>query len=148
MCWLFRHKKRKQRTKLILVTIINKSKIKILAMEFNVKEFVDTNLALVDHDTQAPIDATFANITLTSSDTSVFTCDSDVNADGITDVLGIAEGSATLTVTADATYTDSKTGLVVTGNKSVDVPVTITAPAPTAENTDLVVTFGPATPTA
>jgi len=110
-------------------------------MDLNVKEFVDSILALEDTDTKAAINATFANIVLASSDPSIFTCDTDVNADGTLDITGIAEGTATLTVTADATYTDSNTGQSVTASKSATIGVTVHAPLPGAENTDMVVTF-------
>lgn len=117
-------------------------------MELQIKDFVDANLGLVDHDTQAAITATFANIVMTSSDPTIFTVDSDVDTDGTMDVVGVAVGTATLTVSADVSYNDSKTGLDVTANKTVDVPVTITA---SPESADLVVTFSapkpvPATP--
>lgn len=139
-----RHKR--GRTQLVLTTIINKTKIKILAMNLNVKEFVDTNLALIDSDDQTPIEATFDGITLTSSDPNIFTADADVNNDGQVDVVGIAEGEAMLNVKATATYTDKNTGKTVTAGKEANVPVTITAPPPGAENTELVVKFSDAQP--
>lgn len=137
---------KKKKTNLIFTTIINHFQIKILKMQLETKQFVDSILSLVDHDTQQPIDATFTNVVLTSSDPSIFTADGDVNGDGTVDVVGVAAGSGTLNVKADATYTDSNTKKEVTVNKEANVDVTITEPAPTAENTDLVVTFGAAQP--
>jgi hypothetical protein len=115
-------------------------------MELQKQQFVDSILGLVDHDTQAAIPATFANIVLTSSDPAIFTADTDVNNDGTIDVVGVSEGTATLNVKADVTYTDTHTNLEVTASKEANVPVTVTAPPPTAENVDLVVTFSPAQP--
>ncbi len=145
--FLLKKKRHHSKTQLIFTTIINKSKIKILAMELNAKEFVDSILGLVDHDTQESIDATFANITLGSSDSSIFTTDTDVDADGVLDIVGVSEGTATLTVTADATYTDKNTGKEVTANKTATIDVTVHAALPGAENTDLVVTFSAPKPT-
>lgn len=136
-----RKRKRKKKIKLIFTTIINKNQIKILAMELNTQEFVDTMLALENSADQTKVDATFANVVLTSSDPTIFTADKDVNADGTLDIVGVAVGTASLNVTADATYTDPNTSEVITANKSADIQVTITAPPPGAINTDLVVTF-------
>lgn len=137
----------KKKYSLIFTTIINKKQIKILSiMDLNTQEFVDSILALEDTDTKSPIDATFANIVLTSSDPSIFTCDTDVNADGTLDITGVSEGTATLTVTADATYIDGNTKQSVTANKSATIDVTVHAPLPGAENTDMVVTFSAPTP--
>lgn len=134
-------RRKKFKTDLILITIINKSKLKFITMQLDTQKFVDAMLALVDHATGNPIDATFSNIVLTSSDAAIFTADSDVDADGTIDVVGVSVGDASLNVTADATYTDPNTNEVVTVNKSADVPVTISEPAPGAIETDLVVTF-------
>ena len=124
---------------LIFTTIINKSTIKILKMNLDVQDFVDTNLALVDHTTQAPIEATFDTIVLASSDETIFII-SDVNSDGISDIVGVAPSTANLTVTANASYTDGNTGLAVTAPVTATVPVTVTAPV-SPESVDLVVTF-------
>ena len=140
-------RKRRKKTKLIFTTIINKNQIKILAMQLNTQEFVDAMLALENSDTHDKVDATFANIVLTSSDPTIFTADTDVNADGTLDIVGVAVGSASLNVKADATYTDPNTQAVITANKSADIAVTISAPPPGAINTDLVVTFDTPQPT-
>lgn len=110
-------------------------------MELQTKQFLDTILDLVDHETQQPIDATFSDVQLTSSDESIFTSTSDVNGDGTVDVVGVGEGTAVLNVKVMATYIDSKLNQEVTNAKEVNVDVTITAPPPEAETTDLVVTF-------
>lgn len=133
---------KKKKTHLILTTFINNYQIKIqsIKMELNQKKFVDSILQLVDHDTQAPIEATFSDIVLESSDTEIFTI-GDVNADGVLDLVGVKAGIATLNVSASATYVDANTGETVTKTKTAAVPVTVNAPAPDAENTDLVVSF-------
>jgi hypothetical protein len=140
--------KRKRKPTLIFTTIINNKQIKILKImpTLDLKTFVDTVLALEDTDTKAPITATFANIAMTSSDTSIFTADSDVNADGTVDIVGVAAGTATLTVTADASYTDGNTGKAVTANKSATIDVTVSEPLPGDENTDMIVSFGAPSP--
>lgn len=142
-----RSKKTKKKTKLIFTTIINKTQIKILAMQLDTQEFVDAMLALENSADQSKVDATFANIVLTSSDPTIFTADTDVNADGTLDIVGVAVGTASLHVAADATYTDPNTQAVITANKTADIAVTISAPPPGAINTDLVVTFDTPQPT-
>lgn len=127
-----------KKPKLILTATINNVKIKILAMTLQTKQFVTAALGLVDHDTQNPIEATFENVALTSSDPSIFTVDTDVNGDGNVDVVGVAPGTATLNVKADVTYEDANTGLSVTASKEANIEVTVTLPP---ETTDLVVTF-------
>lgn len=139
-------KKKKTRTELIFTIIINHTKIKILAMELQKQEFVNSILGLVDHETQEPIEASFSNVELTSSDTAIFTADTDVNADGTIDVVGVSVGTATLGVKADATYIDKNTGKEVTASKEATIEVTITEPPIDAETTDLVVTFSAPTP--
>lgn len=134
-------RKRKRKTDLIFTLNIPNFTIKILSMQLEIQKFVDSILGLVDHDTQQPIDATFTNVTLTSSDVNVFTADTDVNNDGTADIAGVAEGSADLKVTADATYIDSNTGQETTQSKEATVSITVTKPLPGAENTDLVVSF-------
>lgn len=145
-------KHKHQKVHLILTTYIHNYKIKIYAMQLQTKNFMDAILTLVDHDTLDPIQATFANIELTSSDPSIFTTTEDVDADGTVDIVGVAVGTGSLHVKTDVTYTDKNTKLPVTDTKEVDVDVTITEPAPDAEKTDLVVTFSdpkqvPTTPT-
>lgn len=134
-------------TRLVLTTIINKTQIKILAMQLNKQQFVDTILALVNSETQEPVaGATFSNIQLASSDPNIFTADTDPNNDGITDVVGVNEGIATLNVKADVNYIDPNTGNGVNASKEANVEVTVQAAPPGAINTDMIVTFSEAQP--
>lgn len=133
--------KAKNKTDLVFTTFIHNYKIKILQMNLEKQKFADTILTIVDHATGTPIDATFENVVLESSDPAVFTCTTDVNNDGKVDLVGVSEGTASLNVTADATYVDGNTGETVTKTKTASVPVTITAPPPEAQSTDLIVTF-------
>lgn len=110
-------------------------------MQLEVKSFVDSTLALVDKATGNAIEATISNPVLTSSDPAIFTTDTDPNNDGIVDIVGIAEGTATLNVKADVAYTDPNTGEAITASKEANVEVTITAPPPGAIDTELIVTF-------
>ena len=112
-----------------------------MAAQLNLDELLTGTLGVVNHATQEAISATFANVSASSSDTSIFTV--TLNPDNTLVVDGLAVGSGTLTVTADATYSDPASGITVTHNKSVTVAVTI-SPAETA--TDLVVTFGTPVP--
>lgn len=115
-----------------------------MAAQLNLEELLTGTLGIVNHATGEAITATFANVTATSSDETIFTV--VLNPDGSLTVDGIALGNGTLTVVADCTYTDPDpaVGLVTVG-KSVAVSVTI-SPAQTA--TDLVVNFGTPVPQA
>lgn len=108
-----------------------------MSAQLNVNEMLVGTLGLVNHQTQQPITATFANVTVTSSDPTIFT--TALDASGNVDVDGVAVGSGTLTISADATYVDPATGATVTFTKLLTVSVTI---SPAATATDLVVTFG------
>lgn len=142
----FKERRRNRRTELIFATIINNFKIKILAMQLDKNTFASTILTLVDHETQEPIsDVIFSDTVLTSSDEDVFTV-LDVDADGTADVLGVTEGTATLNVKTKASYVNSL-GDSVTTDEEADVEVTVTAPLPGANETDLIITFGPPQPT-
>lgn len=141
---IYNTRPRHQKTQLVFTTIINKQfKIKILSMALPINDYLDANLALLDHETQQAItDAVFSNIFMTSSDTSIFTADTDVDGDGVNDVVGVAEGTATLTVVADVTYTSNTTNQQVTETgKTVSIDVTVTPAEVGAETTDLVVTL-------
>lgn len=131
----------KSHPKLIFSTIINNQTIQILSMSLEVKQFMDTALTVVDKATGNAINAVISNVVLTSSDEAIFTCNTDVNADGTLDVVGISVGEASLHVTADVSYTDANTGLAVTANLAADAPVSVTAPPPTAQTPELVVSF-------
>lgn len=137
----FISRNKKHKTQLIFTAIINNFQIKIISMQLDKQKFVDTVLALVNHETQEPVSATFANIVLSSSDPNIFTSDTDPNNDGIIDVVGVNEGTAILTVTADAGYTDPNTKEAKTVSKTATIDVTVSAPPPGAIETDMIVTF-------
>lgn len=136
-------KHHRQKTDLIFTEYLNNSssKIKLLTMGLPIKQWLDANITLVDHETQQPISASFSNINQTSSDPSIFTADTDVNSDSYNDIVGIAEGTGLLTVEADATYIDSNTNQEVTAHKTATIDVEVTAAPPDAEATDLVITL-------
>lgn len=95
-------------------------------------------LGLLDTVTNNPVTATFANITAASDNTAAFTVTSD--ASGNVNVVGVAAGTGNVTVTADASYTDS-TGTAQTKTLSFTTDVTVTAII-TADGVALTVTFG------
>ena len=112
-----------------------------MAAQLNVHELLVGTLGLVNHATGEAITATFANVSTSSSDTSIFTVALD--ATGLVDVTGIAVGTGTLSISADATYVDPGSGVTVTFTKLLTVAVTV---SPTATATDLTITFGNPTP--
>lgn len=115
-----------------------------MAAQLNLNELLTGTLGIVNHATGEAISATFANVTATSSDTTIFAV--TLNPDNSLVVDGVALGTGTLTVTTDATYTDPDPAVgLVTVNKTVAISVAI-SPAQTA--TDLVVNFGTPVPQA
>lgn len=108
-----------------------------MSAQLNVNELLIGTLGIVDHSTQQPITATFANVSVSSSDATIFTVTLD--ASGNVDVDGVSVGAGTLSVSADATYIDPATLATVTFNKLLTVTVTVSV-ANTA--TDLVISFG------
>lgn len=137
----------KTHTRLIVSTIFFhnlKLKGEIKMAQFNVKEFVQGNVSLVNHVDGSPIEATFANEQFSSADESVATVNVDP-ADGpdtaVLDIVGVSVGETDITVTVDASYTDPNTNESLTKSKSVTIQVTITEPVEQAE-TDLIVNLG------
>lgn len=112
-----------------------------MAAQLNVNELLVGTLGLVNHATGEAITATFANVSVSSSDTTIFT--TTLDGSGNVDVDGVAVGTGLLSVTADATYVDPATGSTVTFTKLVTISVTV---SPAATATDLVVNFGTPTP--
>jgi hypothetical protein len=136
IAWLARPHK----TKLFFITIINHFKIQIMSVSINKNEFVNTHLALKDSVTGDPVTATFTDIVLTSSDEAIVTCNTDADNDGNVDVKGISVGEASVNVSATASYTNSN-GDPVSESKTASVAVTVTQP--TADGTELEVSFTP-----
>lgn len=140
-------KKRKKvhtKTRLVIVQLSYKSLFIqnsiIMSLTLDANELVKGVLGVVRRDTGAAVaNLSFSDITFTSSDTAIFgvTLDPEPNT---LDVQTVAVGSAVLSLTTTASYTDpddeTKTR---TESKSVSIPVTVTQPA---TQTDLVVTFG------
>lgn len=111
-------------------------------MKINQQEFANARLGLVDSETKLPVEgATFADISLRSSDEGIFTVSTDVNADGELDVVGVAPGEAKLFAKATVSYTDANTNQPVTKVVETAVDVVVSEPAPDAQSTELVVTF-------
>lgn len=141
---IFSIRKRKYKRKVDMVIKFNHDYSKIknknpMELQLNVGQFVVGTLGLVDHNTQQPVQATFSNPSNSSNDENVATVDSNNK------VVGVGEGSTTVTFRSDVVYTDANTGQTVSTTKSVDVVVTVTLP-PTPQEVDLVVTFSPAQP--
>jgi len=111
-----------------------------------VKEFLKGTLGIVNHETQEPIDALFANEAFVSADENIATVSLDPG-DGpdtaVLDFKGIAKGETDLDIDVDATYVDPKSNEQVTKHKKVRVHMTVEAGE---TETDLVVNFGPAQP--
>ena len=109
-----------------------------------VKEILEAKLGLINKADGQLIEATFSGITLSSSDTSILTADTDADADGETDIVGVAPGTATLHIEAVARYIDPNTSQEVVAGKSADVELVVTPADPEAADTALVVSFADA----
>lgn len=104
---------------------------------------IDT-IGLIDSDTGIAVVATFAKVSFVSSDPTKMSSTQDTTNPNQTKNAFVASGSGNLTIQADATYTDSKTGLVVTKSLQLVVPFTMAAAA--AENVALTLIQGTPTP--
>lgn len=125
----------------------------LTTMELPVNNFANILLSLVDSDTNEPItSAVFSNVSLSSSDSSILTCDIDMDGDGKPDAVGIAEGTAVISMSASVTYTDKNTGQSITTTVTSALTVNVTAstppppPPPTPQNVAVVMSLGTATP--
>lgn len=128
-----------QHVKLIL---LNSSNNQIMAITLNANQFSIDTLGLVDSDTGNAVAATFANVSFVSSDPTIFTSTQDPANPNTTKDVAVAAGSASLNVTADASYTDSVSGLAVTkAGLIISVPVTVAAVV-AGENVALTITQG------
>lgn len=143
--WPRCHKEhRHAKTKLVLSAIQYKNlKIEgiIMAAQLNVQELLVGTLGLINHATGEAITATFTNVSVSSSDTTIFSASLD--GSGLVDVTGVAVGTGTLSISADATYIDPGSGATVIFTKLLVVSVTV---SPSATATDLVIAFGTPTP--
>jgi hypothetical protein len=119
--------KNSEHVKLVINSSTNKNS-KNMAIQLDQGSFSLDSLGLVDTDLGTPVSATFANVSFASSDETVFTTAPDPNNPSGTIDTAVAPGTANLTATADATYTDSKTGKSVTQTGlTVTVPVIVNA---------------------
>lgn len=131
--------KNKPNPVLLFLTISNqKSKFLIMALEFAANQLVSGVLSLIDSVTSAAVPATFDTVTAVSDNPAVAAA--SVNADGSVSITGVAAGSANVTISANASFTNSL-GAATSGSVSSVVAVTVDAVA-TADGVSLVVTFG------
>lgn len=117
----------RQNVRLVLTTIISKSKFIIMNPQLTVGFFSLDSLQLIDSDTGAPVQATFANQSFASDNTDVLTSEQSTTDPNSTNDTAVAGGTANVTAQADATYTDKNTGQPVTKTLSVKVPYTVIA---------------------
>lgn len=137
-----------ENVRLILTTILNNNNsiLEIMALNLNVGQSSTDVLGLIDTDKNVPVVATFANVSFTSSDPTIFTTTQDPSNPNQSVDTAVAAGTANLVVTADASYTDANTGQAVTKTGlSVTVPMTVTAVV-AGENVALTITQGTPTP--
>jgi hypothetical protein len=130
--------RRHHKHRLVLTTFINNFQIQVMSLTLAANQSSVGTLGLVDNTTGAAVSATFANVQAVPSDATLFSA--TVNADGTITVAGIAAGQGTLSVSADATYTDSNTGQSVTNNETATIGVLVNAVV-SPEGVSLVVTF-------
>jgi hypothetical protein len=136
--WMKHHPKHRHPVELVLTTIVNNFKIRIMAVSIASNQQVAGQLSLVDQVTGANVSATFTNVTAVSDTPAAATA--SVDSSNNVDVVGVAPGTGNVTVTALTAYTDS-TGAPQSTTETFVVPFTITA-VTTADAVSLVVTFG------
>lgn len=133
---------REFRTRLVLTTILdNNTTVQIMSITLNANQFSLDTISLIDSDTGNAVAATFANQSFSSSDPSVFTSVQDSSDPNSTRDTAVGAGSASLNISAEATYTDGNTGQSVTKTLTLVVDVTVVAIV-AGENVALVLTQG------
>lgn len=113
-----------------------------MSLEIQANQLSVGTLSLVDSTTNAPVAATFSNTTAVSDTPGVAAA--VVNADGTVTISGVSAGTANVTITSTASFTNSL-GVATTGNVTSVVAVTIDA-VPVADGVTLVISFSPAAP--
>lgn len=132
---IFRHA---HKVELVLTTLINNFKIKVMSVELAANQKVLGALGLQDSVTGNPVTATFSNVQATSDTPAAFTASVDANNNII--VTGVAAGAGKVNISATASFTNSL-NQPATANLSLSVDVTIDAVV-VADNVVLVITWG------
>lgn len=145
---LIPHERRHQNVKLVFQTTINKQfKVTFMALQLTQGFFSLDSLALIDTDTNALVQATFANTQPFASDNSAVLTSAPDPAGNPNNVLNtaVAGGTANVTTTSDVTYTDSVTNQPVTKTLKLSIPYSVISVV-AGENVALTLVQG--TPTA
>lgn len=118
-----------QNVRLVFSTTINNFKITFMALQLTQGTFSLDQLALIDTDTNAPVQATFANIQPFASDNpSVLTTTADPAGDASKCLnTALAAGTANVLGRADVTYTDSVSKQPVTKTLVLSIPYVVLA---------------------
>lgn len=124
--------------RLVLTKNINNSNFIIMSLSLAANQSSIGQLSIVDNTSGAVVAATFANVQANVSDATLFSA--VVNSDNSITVSGVAAGSGTLSIQADASYTDGNTGLATTQTLTESVDVTVSAVI-SPEGVTLQVTF-------
>lgn len=128
----------KHNVHLVLITNINQTKSILMALTLATNQSSTGTLGLIDSVTQQPVTATFDTQTYVSSDATVFTAAQGGDPNTVV-ITPVAAGSATLNISANATYTDS-TGAAQVSPETASISVTVTSVV-TADAVTLVVNF-------
>jgi cell fate (sporulation/competence/biofilm development) regulator YmcA (YheA/YmcA/DUF963 family) len=123
---------------LVLTQNINQTKSILMALTLATNQTSTGTLGLIDSVTQQPVTATFDTQTYVSSDVTIFTAAAGTDPNTVV-ITPVAAGSATLNVSANASYTDSA-GNAQVSPETASVSVTVTAVV-TADAVTLVVNF-------
>jgi hypothetical protein len=124
-----------QQVRLVIFQSFNNKNYIAMSLTLPSNQKAPIIVGLVDGKTLLPVTATFSGTTNTIDNTAIATVDASGN------LVGVAAGTANLTTSTSATYTDSNTQQPVTAPLTLVTPVTITAVV-TAETVQLVVSLG------
>lgn len=126
---LIKKRRKHQNVRLVFSTTINNFKITFMALQLTQGTFSLDQLALIDTDTNAPVQATFANIQpFTSDNPSVLTTTADPAGDASKCLnTALAAGTANVLGRADVTYTDSVSKQPVTKTLVLSIPYVVLA---------------------
>lgn len=129
-----RHRLQPKHFGLSLQAIVNNQKYTLMAIEFDLNQFFDGTIVVINKATGAPIEPQppLSNVSVSSTDTSVATVTFDPNTPTKVRIDGVKDGSASINISAVADFgnkgTKTFSGAVsVTVNAELDITITGTA---------------------
>lgn len=131
-----RHKLKVHHFELALQSIVNNQKYTVMAIEFDLSQFFDGSIVVVNKATGAPVDPqpSLSNVSVASTDTNVATVIFDPTVPNKVRIDGVSNGSAQINLSAVADFGGGKTRTfsgAVSVTVDAELAITITGTATT-----------------